>query len=304
MINCIIYDTVYVQLGDTQWVEVHAHAAIFDSERFPPSPQGDESRGGGHGEHSFQDASAQERLTIECGRNKSSESPGHFPTPVSSDAILQREKRPLSLRKRPCTTSQVGASALLGDRVDAVEHRHCWTSHEDLVRLFTPIDHQISPGQRDGARALGTSLEHRRHQQRARARAAGQRRPRASLPDFHLEVSLAEDLHKLDVGLGREHLVALDLGANRRQINRIEVVDEDDGVRVAHADARHLVLGPIDDERRANDPLLRIHRERRWDRRPIKDRLAHVDADRIIRHDLRHNRPCKCGDGIARALGR
>mmetsp|Transcript_17999 Transcript_17999/g.46024 ORF Transcript_17999/g.46024 Transcript_17999/m.46024 type:complete len:245 (+) Transcript_17999:214-948(+) len=152
------------------------------------------------------------------------------------------------------------------------------SSHVDVVIRLRPLDVQVTARKRDGARAFGLSRKHSCDRERASPRAACQRRPGTALPHLHLEVGRRQHLHELGVRLRGKHGGDLELRANGVEVELLEVVNEDDGVRIAHANARHFPLLASHGERGLDDATLFIRRQSRRHIGRFEKWFAHVDA--------------------------
>src|SRR5437016_749494 len=81
------------------------------------------------------------------------------------------------------------------------------------------------------------------------AGAAGEGDAGPALPGAQDYLSRAADLYELDVGALRKRLVVLDLRTVSLYREGVEVIREDDGVRVAHIDRRDLEPAAVGFER-------------------------------------------------------
>ena len=74
----------------------------------------------------------------------------------------------------------------------------------------------------------------------------------------------------------------LELRTDVLQVDRVNIVDENDAMRIAHADASHLVLHAVNFDRLANEFLTAKARDGNQVR--VKNRLAHVDRNQVVFH--------------------
>ena len=102
-------------------------------------------------------------------------------------------------------------------------------------------------------------------------------------------VSMMAHLHKLGVRLRRKDWISLEERSNPREVERFEVIDEHDGVRVSHPHARHLPLLPCYCEWCVDYNTLGVGWERRGDVGSLEERLTHVDAHCAICTEIRHD---------------
>src|SRR5512135_2223528 len=125
--------------------------------------------------------------------------------------------------------------------------------------------------------ALGAPGDDSGDAHRAGAGAAGPGLTRAPLPHAHFYFARAEDLDELRVHpLGKKRVV-LEARSKLFQIQRIDVVEIEHAVRVAHGNAGDLVGFAVDGERPVFDLTVGVHRNLP----PLEDRLAHVDLDQF-----------------------
>lgn len=68
---------------------------------------------------------------------------------------------------------------------------------------------------------------------------------RASFPHSHAHVSIGENLGKLDVGFLGEERIAFELRPYVAEWYGIDVICEDDGMRIAHADKGGFVVAAV-----------------------------------------------------------
>mmetsp|Transcript_21115 Transcript_21115/g.69689 ORF Transcript_21115/g.69689 Transcript_21115/m.69689 type:complete len:262 (+) Transcript_21115:3744-4529(+) len=191
------------------------------------------------------------------------------------------------------------ASSLLGS-VGPVEDAQRGPCHRDAVCALVPLDEEVSARQAHGGGALGAPLEHGGDEEGAGAGAARERGAGAALPHLHPQVRPRENLHKLDVALSREGRVALERGPDRLEVERVEVVDEDGGVRVAHRHARRAEVSARRRDGRRHHHAVVVDGKRRRHRRAVEDGLAHVHLDGAVGQQGGTDRPGERIDRVRR----
>src|SRR5262245_7004304 len=128
---------------------------------------------------------------------------------------------------------------------------------------------------RDGA--LGAPGNGARHADRARAGAAGPSLPRAALPDPHFDFRRADDFDEFRIHpLGKKRVV-FEARSNLFEIERIDILEIEHAMRIAHGDAGHFVGLAVNNERAVFDLAVRVHRNFS----SLEDRLAHIDFHQL-----------------------
>jgi len=143
--------------------------------------------------------------------------------------------------------------------------------------VFGPVDEQFAAVDLDRDPAPGQAPPDRGDYCRAGARSAGLGQARAALPHAQPKPVAALDLGDADIGALREQTVMLQPGADYGDRHRVGIVDEEDGVRVAHADTDRVAERAFRDAEMQRVP---VFRER--DFAPVRCRPAHVDRDAAV----------------------
>ena len=112
------------------------------------------------------------------------------------------------------------------------------------------------------------------HQRGTSARAAGERQPGAALPDTQTQAVFAHELNDADIGPFGKEPVTFQLGTQFAQRDRRGIVDEEGGVRIAHAGA-HGILQRSEPDRH----VIGVARLADGDVAPVEPRRPHVDGD-------------------------
>ena len=121
--------------------------------------------------------------------------------------------------------------------------------HQDMVVTLAPVDDEIAAGQRHAHLAPGEPTPHRGDGGSAGRGAASLGEPRATLPGAEPQGVWPGHLRERDVGaLGKQRMM-LEHRPEAGEVMRLDIVDEEDAMRVADIDHRRRAQARIVDRR-------------------------------------------------------
>ena len=159
------------------------------------------------------------------------------------------------------------------------------------VLVLSPVEIEIPAGQGHGHMALGEAAPVAGDGDGAGRRTAGERGAGPPLPDPRPHSPLRLDRGEADVGPPREERVSFEERSGRRQVNRIAILDEEDGMWIADTDAgggRRRGITEIN--------LKRVGRPRQRDVSPAEPGTAHVDVEHPLPTPASLEQPGPCFD--------
>src|SRR5437868_2717130 len=116
------------------------------------------------------------------------------------------------------------------------KHFRCRAGHVDVVVGLAPFDGQVPAGKVGEDFAVGSTRKHAGHANRACAGAAGEGNTTATLPGAHGYFAARVDLGPVGVDAAGKGFVMLDEGAKNGQWDGGDILDESNGVWIAHRD--------------------------------------------------------------------
>ena len=119
-----------------------------------------------------------------------------------------------------------------------------WPGHQHMT-VLAPLDAKNAAIQFDVRLALGQALPRCRDQHCASTRPAGRSDTRATFPDPHPDEFRPANFDKLDIRPIREDRVPFQFRANLGEFHRLHIIDEKDGMGVAHIDAASAGIGRV-----------------------------------------------------------
>ena len=159
------------------------------------------------------------------------------------------------------------------------------------VSVLAPVEVEVAAGQGHGHLAQGEATPVAGQGDGAGRRPAGERGAGPPLPDPRPHSRLRLDRGEADVGPSREERVSFEERSGRRKVNRIAILDEEDGMRIADTDAggrRRRGIAEIN--------LKRVSRTRQRDVPPAEPRAAHVNVEHLHSTPARLQQAGPCFD--------
>ena len=173
---------------------------------------------------------------------------------------------------------------------DAVKNSHRGARHKHMTTGFIPINFQGPAWEIEARAAFSKPQQMGHHEGGASTGAAGQGGARSALPHPHHQVSATDYLNEMNVGAGGECRVNLECRAVTLQIHRLNVINGDHNVGIAHT-------GRPDRKRAAShfqvalgQPVIATRQGGRNGCR-IEKGGSHVDADAAVLTQLGNDAP-------------
>ena len=123
-------------------------------------------------------------------------------------------------------------------RQSALEIERVRPGHQDMAVALTPLDQKIAARQAHAHLAPGELAPRGRDRRSAGGRAASPRQPGAALPGADFQRVRRHDLHQRDIGALRKQRMMLEHRPEPSEIIRLDIIDEEQAMRVADIDRR------------------------------------------------------------------
>src|SRR6266404_1728953 len=161
---------------------------------------------------------------------------------------------------------QRGIELALEGKRDGAGHQHVIVAQPFDLKGAAIDDHLGS--------ALHQAAAGCRHHGGTGARAAGEREPGAALPDAQAQAIFIHELGDADIGAFGKESITLQLGPQLAKRDCRGIVDEEGGVRIAHAGADGILQRPEPDRH-----VIGVAGLADRDVAPVEPRQPHIDGD-------------------------